>query len=124
MQPPPSTASMARGTDYTTCQDLERFIGKRYRSRNLAPEDTLDLFDELLQRARPGSVIALTQVLTVVACAPTSSVSDGPALTDSLFNHIDRTGTKKVTLELHTYNIMLGCFCRMGHLDLSFATFG
>jgi hypothetical protein len=49
MQPPPLTASMARGMDYNSCQDLEWFIGKRYRLGNLNPEDALDLFDELLQ---------------------------------------------------------------------------
>jgi hypothetical protein len=74
--------------DYNSCQDLEWFIGKRYRLGNLNPEDALDLFDELLQRARPGFVITLTQVLIVVARAPTSFVSDGHTLVVSLFNRM------------------------------------
>jgi hypothetical protein len=98
--------------DYSSCQELERFIRECYTSGDLAPEDALDLFDELLQRARPGSVIALTQLLTVAACAlGSSSVNDGPAIAISLFNHMAQAGAKKVTPSLHTYCVIIGCYC-------------
>jgi pentatricopeptide repeat protein len=35
-----------------------------------------------------------------------------------------RAGAKKVTPNLQTYNVIIGCFCRMGCLDHGFATFG
>ncbi|CAN6287832.1 unnamed protein product [Urochloa humidicola] len=58
--------------------ELGRMIGERYRSRDLGPEEALHLFDELLRQATPASIYALTQLLTVVADAPTSSsVLDG-----------------------------------------------
>jgi pentatricopeptide repeat protein len=111
--------------DYTSCQELELFNGKCYRSGHLTPEDALDLFDELLPRNRPGHVITLNQLLTVVARTPaSSSVSDGPIVVVSLFNHMARASAKKVTPDLHTYSVSLGCYCRMGHLDHGFATFG
>jgi pentatricopeptide repeat protein len=70
-------------------------------------------------------VIALNQLLTVVARAPaSSSVSDGPTVVVSLFNRMAQAGAKKVTPDLHTYNVILGCSCRMGCLDHGFATFG
>jgi hypothetical protein len=56
-----------------TTWELEQFFGKCYRSGDLGPEDALDLFDELFHRARPGSIYALTQLLTTVARAPVSS---------------------------------------------------
>jgi hypothetical protein len=72
---------MVRAMDYTSCQELELFIEKCYRSGHLTPEDALDLLDELLPQNRPGHVIALNQLLTVVAHAPaSSSISDGPAV--------------------------------------------
>jgi hypothetical protein len=74
--------------------------------------DALDLFDELLQRARLGSVIALNQLLTVVTRAPaSSSVSDSPTIVVSLFNRMTQAGAKKVTPDLYTYNVILGCSC-------------
>jgi polyhydroxyalkanoate synthesis regulator phasin len=45
-----------RRDDHRPCWELERFIGVCYRSGDLGPEDALDLFDELLHQARPGSV--------------------------------------------------------------------
>jgi hypothetical protein len=89
IQPPPPTASMVRGMDYTSIQELELFIGKCYCSGHLTPEDVLDLFNELFPQARPGSVIALNQLLTIVThVPPSSSVSNGPAVTVSLFNRM------------------------------------
>ena len=77
--------------------ELEQFIGKCYRSGDLGPEDALDLFDELLPQVRPGSVYALTQLLTVVARTSVSStVRDGPVLAVSLFNRMARVGGMKV----------------------------
>jgi hypothetical protein len=37
------------GTDYSSCQELDRFIRMSYRSGDLTPVDAFDLFDELLQ---------------------------------------------------------------------------
>jgi pentatricopeptide repeat protein len=85
----------------------------------------LDLFDELLPRNRPEHVIALNQLLTVVAhTLASSSVSDDPAVAVSHFNRMARASAKKVTPDLHTYSVIIGCFCRMGRLDHNFATFG
>jgi hypothetical protein len=48
-----------------------------------------NLFNELLPRNKTRHVIALNQLLTVVARAPpSSSVSDGPAIAVSLFNRM------------------------------------
>jgi hypothetical protein len=95
--------------------ELERFIRMSCCSGDLTPVDALDLFDELLQRARLGSVIALNQLLTVVTRAPaSSSVSDSPTIVVSLFNRMAQAGAKKVTPDLYTYSVILGCSCRMG----------
>ena len=60
--PPPAVSAAARQwrDDHRPCWELELFIGQCYRSGDLGPEDALDLFDELLPQARPGSVYALT----------------------------------------------------------------
>ncbi|CAD6220840.1 unnamed protein product [Miscanthus lutarioriparius] len=97
--PPPAVSAAARQwrDDHRPCWELELFIGQCYRSGDLGPEDALDLFDELLHQARPGSVYALNQLLTTVARAPVSStVRDGPALAVSLFNRMALAGAKKV----------------------------
>jgi hypothetical protein len=123
--PPAPMASMVRAMDYTSCQELELFIEKCYRLGHLAPEDALDLFDELLPQNRPGHVIALNQLLTVVVRAPASSSnSDGPAVAVSFLNRMARADAKKVTPDLHTYSVILGCSYQMDRLDLGFATFG
>jgi pentatricopeptide repeat protein len=105
--------------------ELEQFIGKCYRSGDLGPEDALDLFDELLPQARPGSVYALIQLLTAVARAPVSStVRDGPALVVSLFNRMARAGAKKVAPDAATCSILISCCCQAGCLNLGFAALG
>ncbi|GJN40534.1 hypothetical protein PR202_gb29764 [Eleusine coracana subsp. coracana] len=64
------------------------------------------------------------QLLTVIACAPASpSVRNGSALAVSLFNRMAQSGAKNVASDICTYNIIIACFCRMGHLDLGFAAF-
>jgi hypothetical protein len=49
MQPLSLMASMVRGTDYSSCQELDRFIRMSYRLGDLTPVDAFDMFDELLQ---------------------------------------------------------------------------
>ncbi|KAL6641262.1 hypothetical protein ACP70R_019443 [Stipagrostis hirtigluma subsp. patula] len=110
---------------HRTCWELGRMIGERYRSGDLGPEEALQLFDELLPQATPVSVYALTQLLTVVARAPaSSSVPVRPTLAVSLFNRMARAGAKKVAPNIYTYSILIGCYCQMGCLDLSFAALG
>jgi len=92
---------------------------------DLGPEDAPDLFDELLPQARPGSVYALTQLLTAVTRAPVSStMRDGPALAVSLCNRMARAGTKKVAPDAATYTILISCCCQAGCLNLGFAALG
>ncbi|CAN6310604.1 unnamed protein product [Urochloa humidicola] len=114
-----------RRAEHRPCWVLERFIGECYRSGDLAPEDALELFDELLPQARPGSVYALTQLLNIVARAPESSaVRDGPALSVSLFNRMARAGVKKVAPDIYTYGVLIWSCCCLGRLDLAFAALG
>ncbi|CAN6282630.1 unnamed protein product [Urochloa humidicola] len=102
--------------------ELGRMIGERYRSRDLGPEEALHLFDELLAQATPASIYAINQLLTVVANAPaSSSIRDGPARAISLFNRMARAGAAKVAPVISTYNILIGCCCQVGRLDLGFA---
>jgi len=90
--------------------ELERFIGECFRSGDLGPEDALDLFDELLPQAMPGSIYALNQLLTTVARALVSStVRNGPALAVSMFNRMARAGAKKVAPTTATYGILISC---------------
>ncbi|CAD6220799.1 unnamed protein product [Miscanthus lutarioriparius] len=95
-QPVVSAAADVWRADRRPSWELERFIGECFRSGDLGPEDALDLFDELLHRARPGSIYALNQLLTTVARAPVSStVREGPALAVSLFNRmVKKTGLR------------------------------
>ncbi|WVZ54461.1 hypothetical protein U9M48_005249 [Paspalum notatum var. saurae] len=67
------------------CLELERVIGARYRSGSLGPDDALKLFDQLIPCARPASIIALSQLLTVVSRAPRGG-SSTPELVVSHFN--------------------------------------
>ncbi|GJN19788.1 hypothetical protein PR202_gb07097 [Eleusine coracana subsp. coracana] len=108
-----------------SCSELERLIRQRFHAGSLTPDDALNLFDELLPQARPASRGAINLLLTVVSRAPSSSsVRDGPTLAVSLFNRMAREGNKNVVLDLCTHSIIIGCFCRMGRLDLGFAAFG
>jgi pentatricopeptide repeat protein len=103
--------------------ELYKMIGERFRSGDLGPEQALHLFDELLLLATPDSVYALTKLITVIANAPaSSSVRDGPALAISLFKRMAQAGTTKVAPNLYTYNILICCCCRVGRLDLAFAS--
>ena len=78
-------------------------MGECYRSGDLGPEDALDLFDELLPQARPGSIYALNQLLTTDARSPVwSTVRYGPALAVSMFNRMARAGAKEVAPDIAT----------------------
>ena len=57
------------------CLGLEHSVIGRARSGNLGLDDTLKLFDELHIHARPASVRALNQMLSVVSHAKCSSSS-------------------------------------------------
>jgi pentatricopeptide repeat protein len=125
--PPPAVSAAARRwrAYHRPSWELEQFVGRCYRSGDLGPEDALDLFDELLPQARPGSVYALTQLLITVARAPGSStVRDGPVLAVSLFNRMARAGAKKVAPDIATYAVVISCCCVAGCLSLAFAAFG
>jgi hypothetical protein len=101
------------------CRELERIIAELYPSGSLRPEDALQLFDELLPRARPTSVIAFNKLLTVLARAGAgsfSTVRDGPVLVVSVFNRMARAGANKVAPDMCTYSIAIGSCC---HLDLA-----
>nr|QIH14009.1 RF6 [Oryza sativa Indica Group] len=67
------------------------------------------LFDELLRRDTT-SIFDLNSALSAVA-------SESPAVALSLFNRMPRA-------DLCTYNIVIGCCSRAGHLDLAFAALG
>ncbi|GJM90687.1 hypothetical protein PR202_ga06990 [Eleusine coracana subsp. coracana] len=112
------------GSGRCSYSELGPIVGERFRSRSLSPDDALKLFDELLPQVKPASVYAINQLLTVIAHAPASpSVRNGPALAVSLFNRMAQSGAKNVASDICTYNIIIACFCRMGHLDLGFAAF-
>ena len=86
----------------------------------------LKLFDELLPHARPASVTAFNHILTAVSRASgrrSPSISDSE-LVVSLFNRMIRECSTKVTPNLCTYSILIGCCCRMGRLEHGFAAFG
>ena len=102
--------------------ELERAIVDRVRSGNLGLDDTLELFDELLHHATPSSVIAINKLLTAISRAQGRGSSS--ELVPSLFNRMARACSNKVAPNLHTYSILINCFCRMGRLDLGFAAFG
>ncbi|RLM69753.1 protein Rf1, mitochondrial-like [Panicum miliaceum] len=107
------------------CLELEHVITGRFRSRSLALDDAVKLFDELLHNARPASVRAFNQVLTAGSRAQRrGSSSSSLELVPSLFNRMARACSNKVAPDLHTYSILINCFCRMGRLELSFAAFG
>jgi leucine-rich PPR motif-containing protein len=103
------------------CLELERAAIGRARSGNLGLHDALKLFDELLLHARPASVRALNQLLSVVSRAKCSS---SYKLVVSRFNLMLRDCSNKVAPDRCTYNILIDCFCRMGRLEHGFAAFG
>ena len=114
-----SRASAARDR----CLERERAITSRVRSGNLGLHDAVKLFDELLHHARPASVIALNQILTFVSRAQGGG-SSSLELVPFLFNRMARACSSKVAPNLHTYNILINCFRRMGRLELGIAAFG
>jgi hypothetical protein len=57
-----STAATAVRAGGRPCRELERIIAERYTSGSLRPKDVLQLFDELLPRARSKSVIAFNKL--------------------------------------------------------------
>ena len=105
------------------CLELERAIADRFRSGNLGLDDDVKLFDELLHHARPASVIAINQILTAFSRGQDRGSSTS-ALVVSLFNRMARAFPNKVAPDGFTYSILIGCFCRMGRLELGFASIG
>ena len=63
------------GAAYHRCMELELIIADRTHSGSLCLDDALKLFDELHIHARPASVRALNQMLSVVSHAKCSSSS-------------------------------------------------
>jgi pentatricopeptide repeat protein len=126
---PPPAVSVAESTPNWPAAgrrsrlELCKMIGERFRSGDLGPEEAPHLFDELLPLATSDTVYTLTQLITVMANVPASfSVRDGPALAISCFNRMARAGAAKVAPTIHTYSILIGCCCRVGRLDLAFAS--
>ncbi|CAD6229376.1 unnamed protein product [Miscanthus lutarioriparius] len=113
------------GTARDRCLELERVIAGRAGSGSLRLDNALKLFDELLPYARAASVTAFNQLLTAVsrASGQRSSTSESGIIV-SLFNRMVRDCSIEVAPDLYTYNILIGCFCRMGRLENGFATFG
>ncbi|KAF0928767.1 hypothetical protein E2562_010647 [Oryza meyeriana var. granulata] len=95
----------------------EGSIQDRGRAGGSGTEDALHMFDELPQQGRGAPIYSLNRALTDVAC-------DSPAVAVFRFNRMARAGADKVTPDLHTYAILIGCCCRVGRLDLGFAAFG
>ncbi|OQU78530.1 hypothetical protein SORBI_3009G253101 [Sorghum bicolor] len=97
---------------HRTCLQLERIIVEQHRSGSLGLEDALNLFDELLPRARSASVHAFNRVLTVVAHGDSSSSQrHGAALAVSLFNTMAQVGVNKLATDACTFGILIRCFC-------------
>ena len=115
----PRIASAARDR----CLELERVIAGRFSSGSIGLDDAVKLFDELLPLARPASVRAFNQLLTIVSRAKGRGSSTS-ALVVSLFNRMARASPTKVSPDLRTYSKIIGSFCSMGHLDFAFAGFG
>ena len=110
---------------HRTCLQLERIIVEQHRSGSLGLEDALNLFDELLPRARSASVHAFNRVLTVVARGDSSSSQrHGAALAVSLFNTMARVGVNKLAADAGTFGILIRCFCTVGRLDFALGAFG
>ncbi|KAF0901235.1 hypothetical protein E2562_038800 [Oryza meyeriana var. granulata] len=84
------------------------------RQRAAESEDAHHAFDELLHRDS-SSIYDLNRALSDVA-------RDSPAVAVSLFNRM--VARAKVTPNLCTYSIVIGCCSRVGQLDLAFATVG
>ncbi|KAF0899614.1 hypothetical protein E2562_020805 [Oryza meyeriana var. granulata] len=84
------------------------------RQRAAESEDAHHAFDELLHRGS-SSIYDLNRALSDVA-------RDSPAVAVSLFNRM--VARAKVTPNLCTYSIVIGCCSRVGQLDLAFATVG
>jgi hypothetical protein len=106
------------------CRELERIIAERYTLGSLCLEDVLQLFDELLPRARSKLVITFNNLLIVLACPGAgsfSTVRDGPVFIVLLFNRMARVGANKVAPDMCTYSIAIDSCCHVGRLDLSFA---
>ncbi|KAF0930736.1 hypothetical protein E2562_034928 [Oryza meyeriana var. granulata] len=72
-------------------------------------------------RGRAGS--GGTRTRSTLNRSLTAVARDSPAASVSCYNHMARAGADKVTPTLLTYGILIGCCCRVGRLDLSFATF-
>ena len=102
------------------CLELERVITSRFHSGSLGLDDAVKLFDELLPVARPASIRAINQILTVVSRAQGRGSSTS-ALVVSLFNRMVRASSNKVAVapDLRTYSIIICSFCSMGCLELS-----
>ncbi|XP_072151755.1 uncharacterized protein [Setaria viridis] len=98
-------------------------IAGRFSSGSIGLDDAVKLFDELLPLARPASVRAFNQLLTVVSRAKGRGSSTS-ALVVSLFNRMARASPTKEAPDLRTYSKIIGSFCSMGHLDFAFAGFG
>ena len=104
----PRIASAARDR----CLELERVIAGRFSSGSIGLDDAVKLFDELLPLARPASVRAFNQLLTIVSRAKgRGSSTSAPVI--SLFNRMARTSPNKVSPNLCTYNIIIRSFCSM-----------
>jgi pentatricopeptide repeat protein len=90
----------------------------------LCPEDAHNLFDALLSQANPVPVRFLNRFLTALAGAPAGR--QGPAFTVALFNRVFREegGLQVAPLSVHTYGILMDCFCRARRPDLGLAIFG
>uniref|UniRef100_A0A0D9XPU1 Pentacotripeptide-repeat region of PRORP domain-containing protein n=1 Tax=Leersia perrieri TaxID=77586 RepID=A0A0D9XPU1_9ORYZ len=87
-----------------------------------APKDARHVFDGLLRRGRGASIDELNRALAAVA-------RNRPAAAVSCFNRMARAAgaDDEVMIPpptLPTYDILIGCCCRAGRLDLGFAAFG
>ena len=105
------------------CLELQRAIASRVRSGSLGLDDAVKLFDELLLVARPASVRAFNQLLTAVSRSQGRGSSTSAHVV-SLFNRMARASTNKVAPDGFSYSILINCFCRMGRLELGFASIG
>ncbi|CAD6220974.1 unnamed protein product [Miscanthus lutarioriparius] len=125
--PPPAVSAAVDvwRSDRRPSWELEQFIGKCYRSGTSAPRTHSIYSMNCFLKRGPAPLIALTQLLTVVARASVSStVRDGPVLAVSLFNRMARAGGKKVAPDAATYTTLISCYCQAGCLNLGFAALG
>ncbi|KAJ0906266.1 putative tetratricopeptide-like helical domain superfamily [Helianthus annuus] len=90
----------------------QRILHLKNASGPTKVNDALQLFDEMLQRQRPPSIIQINQLMTLIVKMKQYST----AL--SLFKRVNMMG---IPTDLYAINISINCHCRLNQVPYGFA---